>query len=257
MTSHSNSGGVCAVIVTYNRLNLLKKCLEGVRSQTRPPDRIVVVNNASTDGTAGWLASVPGIAVVNQNNSGSSGGQAAGFRWAHDHGCSWIWCCDDDVRPKPDALSRMLDVGSRHQACVLTLKQFDDGAVQQLKNHFCPSTAKRLNRPPVFVEPGIESVNFGNFEGMLIPRRVVDAIGLPDRRFFVCGDDIIYGFLASRTGPVLLHRKPLFEKLLPRPPVKPKWNIDLPEPDFHAAPDAVPQNPRFTPRGGQKTSGTP
>jgi hypothetical protein len=34
-------------------------------------------------------------------------------------------------------------------------------------------------------------------------------------------------------------------------------NIALPEPDFSAAPDAVPQNPRFTPRGGQKTSGTP
>lgn len=46
---------VCAVIVTYNRKELLRECLKAVLGQTRPPDHILVVDNASTDGTLEML----------------------------------------------------------------------------------------------------------------------------------------------------------------------------------------------------------
>lgn len=46
---------VCAVIVTYNRKALLRECLKAVLSQTRPPDHVLVVDNASTDGTPEML----------------------------------------------------------------------------------------------------------------------------------------------------------------------------------------------------------
>lgn len=42
---------VCAVVVTYNRKNLLLECLEAIRRQTRPVDAIYIIDNASTDGT--------------------------------------------------------------------------------------------------------------------------------------------------------------------------------------------------------------
>ena len=42
---------VCAVVVTYNRKNLLLECLEALRKQTRPVQAIYLIDNASTDGT--------------------------------------------------------------------------------------------------------------------------------------------------------------------------------------------------------------
>ncbi|MCD6105633.1 MAG: glycosyltransferase, partial [Thermosipho sp. (in: Bacteria)] len=40
---------VCAVVVTYNRKELLLECLEALRKQTRPLDAIYLIDNASTD----------------------------------------------------------------------------------------------------------------------------------------------------------------------------------------------------------------
>jgi glycosyltransferase involved in cell wall biosynthesis len=98
-----------AIVVTHNRLALLKENLNALRGQTRMPDEIIVVNNGSTDGTAEWLKSQPGLTVVPQENLGSSGGQFTGIKTAYARGHDWFWCMDDDVVPKPDALEQLLN----------------------------------------------------------------------------------------------------------------------------------------------------
>jgi rhamnopyranosyl-N-acetylglucosaminyl-diphospho-decaprenol beta-1,3/1,4-galactofuranosyltransferase len=50
---------IIAVIVTFNRLSLLKKCISAVTQQSRKPDEIIVINNGSTDGTESWLSQQP------------------------------------------------------------------------------------------------------------------------------------------------------------------------------------------------------
>ena len=62
---------VIAVVVTYNRLELLKRNISCLR-KNEPLSGIVVVNNGSTDGTAEWLAGEPSLHVISQENVGGS-----------------------------------------------------------------------------------------------------------------------------------------------------------------------------------------
>src|SRR4051812_18012026 len=95
---------VCAVVVTFNRKKLLVECLRGLLAQTRPLDHLIVINNASTDGTADMLAAeFPELDVVHlPSNVGGAGGFHAGMKWARENGFDWTWVMDDDVAPFPE-----------------------------------------------------------------------------------------------------------------------------------------------------------
>src|SRR5688500_20251395 len=86
---------VCAVVLTFNRKALLVECLDAVLGQSRPPDHVVVVDNASTDGTRellrenGLLERVEWIPL--ERNLGSSGGFHHGVAAARRG--SWDWVC--------------------------------------------------------------------------------------------------------------------------------------------------------------------
>ncbi|RYF54393.1 MAG: glycosyltransferase, partial [Cytophagaceae bacterium] len=99
---------VAAVVVTYNRLNDLKLCIDSLNQQTRPLDAIIVINNGSTDGTSGWLAEQNGLTVVTQSNLGGAGGFATGIETAYQAGFNWLWCMDDDCLAAPNALEVLL-----------------------------------------------------------------------------------------------------------------------------------------------------
>ncbi len=105
---------VAAVVVTFNRLPMLQKCMDMLENQTVPCD-ILVVDNASTDGTDEWLLSEQSAGVLVVRNTGANLGGAGGFsygmRWAAERGYEYIWVMDDDCLPYPDALEKLLDAG--------------------------------------------------------------------------------------------------------------------------------------------------
>src|SRR5467141_949335 len=106
-------GSVAAVVVTYNRKQLLARCLEAIRAQSRPSDRVFIVDNASSDGTAEHLAAAglldDSIEYIRlPANSGSAGGFHEGMRRAYEAGFEWLWLMDDDGCPAPDCLERLL-----------------------------------------------------------------------------------------------------------------------------------------------------
>jgi rhamnopyranosyl-N-acetylglucosaminyl-diphospho-decaprenol beta-1,3/1,4-galactofuranosyltransferase len=120
MKEHSEIGhstslsmeSVCGVIVTHNRLETLKRCLDAIATQSRPPERIVVVDNGSTDETPAYLSkfdSLPRLCVIRSpENVGPAGGFALGISAVLDHyPCSHVWLMDDDVFPAPDCLERL------------------------------------------------------------------------------------------------------------------------------------------------------
>src|SRR5437867_8578812 len=122
-TSHARSGSagacdVCAVVVTHDRRDLLRECLAGLEAQTRPPDTILVVDNASTDGTAAMLhGEFPDVAVRRlDENEGGAGGFHEGLHEAFERGHEWLWLMDDDTVPSPTALERLLDARDRASA---------------------------------------------------------------------------------------------------------------------------------------------
>ena len=109
---------VCAVVVTYNRKELLLECMRGLLAQTRPLDAIYIIDNASTDGTPellkekGYINSAfkePNISYVRMpENTGGAGGFHEGIKRAYEDGCDWIWVMDDDVKAENDCLSQLM-----------------------------------------------------------------------------------------------------------------------------------------------------
>ncbi|HYA18937.1 MAG TPA: glycosyltransferase [Bryobacteraceae bacterium] len=186
---------VCAVIVTANRKDLLRRCLRSVLAQTRPADRILVVDNASTDGTREMLDSEFGNLVrLNilarldlRDNVGGAGGVSAGMRWAHCNKFDWTWVLDDGVELAPDCLRRMLaaeDAGDLIQVL---------GGAERHHAAF-PDNAPWAK------------VDYCDFTSALIRRKVIEAAGFPDIRYFHAGDDIAYGYLAAqRTSSICLN----------------------------------------------------
>ena len=100
-----------AIIVTFNRKAMLLACLEAVAGQTAACD-VLVVDNASTDGTADAVRPRlrEGFSYVNTGaNLGGAGGFAFGIAEALRRGYGRLWIMDDDVIPAPDALERLLE----------------------------------------------------------------------------------------------------------------------------------------------------
>jgi len=194
------SGTVCAVVVTYNRRTLLADCLLGLKAQTRPLDAVLVIDNASSDGTREMLASeFPDVEVLTlTENTGGAGGFSLGIRLAAERGYDWIWVMDDDVEPHTDCLERMLGY-SNISGFIHVQRHYNGVPVpwEGVWDFVC--LTKRTFDPDRSFAAGREwiPVNYGCFEGALIRRFVVERIGPPDERFFIAGDDSIYGFLAS------------------------------------------------------------
>ena len=188
---------VIAVVVTYNRLELLQRTVACLQGQTRPLDEILVVNNGSTDGTADWLAAQDGLHIITQGNTGGSGGFHSGIREAFIREADWIWCMDDDVFPRPDCLEQLL----RHtddvpNTGILAPRRLLEGRIftndfqaLNLTNPFASMYRKKLKGQVVNAPTDICGTAF---EGLCISKECVAEIGLPNRDLFIFCDDTDY-----------------------------------------------------------------
>jgi len=231
---------VVAVVVTYNRKKLLLECLEGLSRQTVPLDAVVLVDNASTDGTPTYLmergvlpdlppggiglpfespGTLPGSPVTKltylrlPDNTGGAGGFHEGVQKGFLAGYDWLWLMDDDVEPLPDCLSNLLSFRSLSR-CIHPSKLFEDGSRHTWEGYISSKTGRRVFLPDVSFQKGLThcETNTGCFEGMLVHREIVDKIGFPDKRFFIGSDDSVYGFLAHQHTRVLYTRDPVLIK---------------------------------------------
>jgi rhamnopyranosyl-N-acetylglucosaminyl-diphospho-decaprenol beta-1,3/1,4-galactofuranosyltransferase len=191
---------VCAVVVTFNRRELLAECLDAIERQTRPPEHVVVVDNASTDGTEEWLRRREGIETIRlERNGGSAGGFAAGVEGAMRTGADWIWLMDDDAEPAPDALERLLAAPA---AAVLAQAVVRPDGTLDLGHR---GRWRRRPRPlPADEYTGAPELGYFTFVGLLLRRETVEAAGAPDPRLFIWADDYEYSLRVRRHGPVRL-----------------------------------------------------
>ena len=176
---------VIAVIVTYNRQQLLSECINALKNQTRKVDKILVINNGSTDETSNWLQSQHSIDHISQENVGSAGGFYTGIKTAYESGYSWMWLMDDDGYPKVDALEKLLEV---------------DGEELMLRN--CAVIDKDDKKSFVWKTLHYKSIddvkskviqNIAHpFNGTLLHRRIVERVGFPNPRLFLWGDETEY-----------------------------------------------------------------
>jgi len=206
---------VCLIVVTFNRLECLKVCLAAAKANAAGAD-VLVVDNASTDGTGAWLATQSGVSVLSlPENVGGAGGFAAGMKRAHELGYEWMWLMDDDVMPLPDGLDRLLSAAGRTGARALQPAKLDaNGRVFEHEGFVHPKSFRRsrLTYARVFAHADAVPCNAANFEGFFCHRDVVDEVGLPDAGFFLSWDDIHYGFRVSRKMQFLYIRDVCLQK---------------------------------------------
>ena len=199
---------ITAVVVTFNRLELLKQGIECLRKQQKLTD-IIVVNNGSTDGTREWLNAQPGLLVVHQDNVGGSGGFYTGIERAYSEGADWIWCMDDDVFPRPDCLDRLLPYTDRPEVGILSPRRLLEGKVftHEFRHFNFTNPVGSLHGRKLAkqqVNQATEIVG-ADFEGPFISRRVVEKIGLPNRELFIFCDDTDYCLRTHLAGFKLLY----------------------------------------------------
>ncbi len=239
--SDINETKICAVVVTYNRKKFLVECLDSLIKQSKTLDAIILIDNCSTDKTPSYLVEKNILSeeppeTINEpwskdfvlkksdrqikfhyirmhENTGGSGGFHEGIKTAYENGYDWLWIMDDDVEPLEDGLETMLKF-SDFSKCIHPSKDYSDGKKFHWEGSINPSTGFRIQEKEFNGKEEYIEVNAGCFEGMLIHRDIIEKIGYPDKRFFIAGDDTIYGFLASRhTKNIYINKVALIRKL--------------------------------------------
>lgn len=200
---------VAVVIVTWNRAELLGRMLDGLAAQTRRPDAVLVVDNASTDHTAEVLRRDDlDLRITRlEENLGGAGGFHLGTRLAHEAGFDRTWLVDDDVVPAPDCLAVLM---AQDEDCVMSVREDTAGRlVEKAATRFDLRNPLAIKPKTAMVETDYgtraampERVELHNvaFEGFLFRRGVVDAIGLPDPSYFIFYDDVDFALRARRAG---------------------------------------------------------
>jgi rhamnopyranosyl-N-acetylglucosaminyl-diphospho-decaprenol beta-1,3/1,4-galactofuranosyltransferase len=200
------SGSVASVTVAYNGAQVLPRQIEALSRQTHPLREIIVVDNASTDGTAAMLAQrYPQVTVLRMpENLGAAGGWAAGLAQAAlENGHDWVWTFDQDSVPGTDSLARLLGgIDSPNGA------QAEVGMIAPMAVH----EETRTYYPPLFwhdgfVRPTAEQMreplwyaDLVMASGSLVRREVVERIGLPRADFFMDFSDYEYSLRARAHG---------------------------------------------------------
>lgn len=186
---------VIAVVVTYNRQNLLSECINALKNQTKKLDKIFIVNNGSTDDTEKWLEQQPGIEFITQLNSGGAGGFNTGINYGYKNGYSWIWVMDDDGYPKEDALEKLLEDDTEQlclRNCAVLNKEDKKSFVWKTKNF------RTIDEVKTNV---INNVCYP-FNGTLLHRKIVERVGLPKASLFLWGDETEYYYRIIRKNKI-------------------------------------------------------
>lgn len=177
---------VIAVVVTYNRQKLLSECITALRNQTRHIDKILVINNGSTDNTENWLTKQSDIKFFNQKNIGSGGGFNTGIKLAYEMGYDWIWLMDDDGFPKNDALEKLLEDNVDEKLCLrncAVINKEDRNSFVWKTGHYAGLNEVKEQIIHNFAHP---------FNGTLLHKAIIKKVGLPKKELFIWGDETEY-----------------------------------------------------------------
>lgn len=196
-----------AVVVTYNRKELLLECIEAILSQTYKVNEVIIIDNASTDGTYDYLKS-EGIIDKKEvkyrkleENIGGAGGFHEGIKDARTNKADWIWIMDDDTIPDKNCLDEFV-------------KSFDiiDDKISFLASAVYGIDGECMNVPQIseykgkngydqwhqYSKDGIIGIDSATFVSVLINGEATKKIGLPVKDYFIWGDDIEYTLRLTR-----------------------------------------------------------
>lgn len=200
-SSFDNKLSVCAVVVSFNRKDLLVRSLNVLQNQTRKIDKIIIVDNASTDGTEDLLRLKGFLDKENiqfnllTENLGGAGGFKTGVELAYQQGFDWMWLMDDDGFATNDCLERLLGYTDQFDYFGPLVVDEKDSQTLSFPINFGGKVLRTLKDVAglKLIQPILHNVIIP-FNGVLIKKELVAKIGFPDARFFIWGDDINYTY---------------------------------------------------------------
>ena len=197
---------IIAVVVTFNRRDMVTRLVASLDAGSVVPDEVIVVDNASSDGTAAALAgagtTTPLTVLRLTENTGGAGGFHTGLAAALERGAGLVWLMDDDGTPASDCLQFLLPHLTTHDFIGPAVVSEDDHA------RLCfpirvPGSSRVLHAVPDLEAASASGLLEGvviPFNGVLVTRELVEQIGLPREEFFIWGDDVEYLWRARAAG---------------------------------------------------------
>jgi len=205
---------IAVVVVTYNRLEKLKKAMRAYSKQVYKPKYVIVVDNNSQDGTKDyleeWKSNSEGFErnVINlEKNLGGSGGFYMGEKYALKLDCDWVMVADDDAYPEPDYLAGMVDYISRNRNDVFSVVC---GAVMQqgeYAHRTIVSNKKSLDYlksvPKEYYSRDVFDFDAAGYLGLLINKRIMQEVGCINPDFFIWADDVEHCLRLKEKGRIV------------------------------------------------------
>lgn len=206
---------IAAIIVTYNRKKLLIQCLDTVLSQTSKPDKIIIIDNASTDGTSdilqekGYLDK-PIVKYVHlKENTGGAGGFYQGMKIGHNDGYDYLWLMDDDGYPEQDCLEKLLLGKEKFDIIGPSVVLPNDSSSLTWGVRSFNSSGQFKPRGLIYRYSQLVEIShngwydgFANFfNGILLKKEVMDKVGYILPELFCWGDDLEY-FLRCKSSQI-------------------------------------------------------
>ena len=232
------SDTVCAVVVTYNRKELLVKCLDSLITQTSKPDAIYIVDNNSTDNTASllmdkhFLTKLPpqtsdiwtSTKYINKirikyihlpDNLGGAGGFYEGVKQAYEDEYDWVWIMDDDAFPTSTCLERLEPYYDGEDTVALASLKVDlkGNILYHHRGYFNFShglpVQRHITKEDTEVE--VKDIDMVSFVGLLVKRDAISKVGYPKKEFFIHADDLEYCIRLRKIGKIKLINKSIIK----------------------------------------------
>lgn len=183
---------VTTVIVTYNRLPLLKECIQNLLMQEGNfENHLLVINNNSTDGTTEYLENITleSVTAINlHNNIGGAAGFEYGVKKAYEiFNDDYVWIMDDDTIPNQDALKKLIRAGDKLEnnfGFLCSNVRWTDGTGCNIP--------KVVSKWTDELSQGLVEVETATFVSVFVKRATIEQVGLPAGDLFIWGDDTEY-----------------------------------------------------------------
>lgn len=183
---------VCAVVVTHRRPDELAKSLDVLTTQTRMIDHLIVVDNDADPRVRDLVAGQPVATTYlgSDRNLGGAGGFALGMLHALTLGADWVWLADDDGRPQnAEVLATLLACAQRHGLAEVSPMVCDIDEPDRLA--FPVRQGLVWNRHTAELGTGDLLPHYASlFNGALFRAETIMAVGIPDIRLFIRGDEV-------------------------------------------------------------------
>lgn len=205
------------VLVTFNRLDCLKKTLMCYEKQSLMPKNIVIIDNASTDGTKDYLqqwkdnSKIENIFIIEcETNTGGAGGFSRGVKEALKTECDFIFLADDDAYADENMISE-LDAtynsrSDKKEISALCTSVINYGEIDTNHRRVVHKKIFTIDRVKIQADTyknGAFFLDEFSFVGVAVKKEIIQKIGLPEADYFIYFDDTEYSHRVRKTGKVL------------------------------------------------------